>query len=188
MIVMVNGLIIKVFPIFEVVAVMNCLRFTAVLSVLILAACGFQPLYGDHSASTSEGIRASLNSIHIANIPDQPGQYLRNALIDRFYSDGRPRDRARYSLTVLPVSESRTELDITKTSDSTRAQLYLSTSIKLKDASGTELMDRALTAVTSYNILDSQFTTRVAEESARRQALDDLARQIETQVLLYFNR
>lgn len=154
----------------------------------LLCGCGFQPLYGEHSASTSAAVRDSLNSVYIANIPDQPGQYLRNTLIDRFYSSGRPGGAARYNLTLAPISESRTELDITKTSDSTRAQLYLSTMLVFKDTQGTPLMNRALTAVTSYNILDSQFTTRVAEESARRQALDDLARQVETQVLLYFKR
>ncbi len=163
-------------------------RFLALFAVFVLAACGFTPLYGDHSPSADASIRAELNSIYIGNIPDQPGQYLRNALMDRFYSTGRPGAGARYSLIIAPVAESRAELDITKTSDSTRAQLYLSTSMVLQDSDGVELMTRSLNAVTSYNILDSQFTTRVAEESARRQALDDLARQIEMHTLLYFNR
>ena len=163
-------------------------RFLALFAVFVLGACGFTPLYGDHGPSADAGVRTELNSIYIGNIPDQPGQYLRNALMDRFYSTGRPGADARYHLTVAPVAESRTELDITKTSDSTRAQLYLSTSMVLTDSGGAELMKRSLNAVTSYNILDSQFTTRVAEESARRQALDDLARQIETHTLLYFNR
>lgn len=161
--------------------------FMTFFAILALCGCGFQPLYGDHSPSADASVRAQLNNIHIGNIPDQPGQYLRNALIDRFYSAGRPAQTA-FTLSVNPVNESRTELDITKSADSTRAQLYLTSSIRLTDAAGNELMTRSLTAVTSYNILDSQFTTRVAEDSARRQALDDLARQIETHVLLYFNR
>lgn len=164
-------------------------RYFLVLSaVLALSACGFTPLYGDHSARAKPAVRAELNSIYIGNIPDQPGQYLRNALMDRFYSTGRPGAGARYTLNISPINESIAELDITKTSDSTRAQLYLSTSMTLKDDKGSDLMQRSLTAVTSYNILDSQFTTRVAEEAARRQALDDLARQVETHILLHFNR
>jgi LPS-assembly lipoprotein len=162
--------------------------FLLVLSLFLLSGCGFSPLYGDHSPAANASARESLNSIYIGNIPDQPGQYLRNALMDRFYSTGRPGADARYNLSVAPVVESRTELDITKTSGSTRAQLHMSTSMVLKDNGGKELVKRALNAVTSYNILDSQFTTRVAEESARRQALDDLARQIEMHTLLYFNR
>lgn len=157
-------------------------------AVLLLAACGFTPLYGEHSAGADKSVGAELGRIYIGNIADQPGQYLRNALMDRFYSTGRPGAQAAYNLSVATIGESRSELDITKTSDSTRAQLYLTTSMVLKDQQGQELLKRSLTAVTSYNILDSQFTTRVAEDAARRQALDDLARQIETHILLYFNR
>lgn len=160
----------------------------AALALFSVSGCGFQPLYGDHALSTSAAVRASLNEIGISNIPDQSGQYLKNALMDRFYSAGRPAADTRYRLVIAPVGESRRELDITKTSGSTRAQLSLSTKMLLTDAQGHELVSRQLNATTSYNILDSQFTTRVAEDSARRQALDDLARQAEAHILLYFNR
>lgn len=167
---------------------MNSLRFVILSCLLVLSACGFRPLYGNHSLSTTEAVREGLNAIDIMNIPDQAGQYLRNALMDRFYSQGRPGANARYKLDISPISESRTDLDVTKTSDTTRAQLRLATSLVLKDAEGTVLLERDLMAITSYNVLQSQFTTRVAEETARRNALDDLARQIEMQMLLYFNR
>ena len=55
-------------------------------------------------------------------------------------------------------------------------------------ASGREILRRKLTAITSYNILQSQFTTRVSENDARNSALNDLARQIETQMSLYLRR
>lgn len=153
-----------------------------------LSGCGFTPLYGDQSAGAKQTVRARLGSVYIGNIADQSGQYLRNALMDRFYTQGRPGAAAAYNLNVANITESRSELDITKTSDSTRAQLYLTASFVLADNKGAALLTRSLSAVTSYNILDSQFTTRVAEDAARRQALDDLARQIETHLLLYFNR
>ena len=82
---------------------MTAVRLLAFLSVFILAACGFQPLYGDRSAVNAPGVRESLNGIYISAIPDQPGQYLRNALIDRFYSSGRPGADARYNLTLSPI-------------------------------------------------------------------------------------
>ncbi len=163
-------------------------NLSIVMVLFLLTACGFRPLYGQYGAAGDQNVRAQLNQIHIANIADQPGQYLRNALMDRFYSSGRPAAGAAYTLSVAQIQQSRSELDITKTSDSTRAQLYLSTVMTLTNQRGEKLLARSLTAVTSYNILDSQFTTRVAEDAARRQALDDLARQIETQMLLYFNR
>lgn len=166
-------------------------RAAAFLALLFLCACGFTPLYGtggNADGTRSLSVQQGLDSVSIDNIPDREGQYLRNALMDRFYSAGRP-DDARYRLVIESVHETKTDLDITKSSDATRAQLRMNTLMTLTDrASGQELLRRKLSAITSYNILQSQFTTRVSEQNARENALDDLARQIEQQLALYFKR
>jgi len=154
---------------------------TPLVFITLLAACGFTPMYGQ---KTSTGF----NSVEISNIPDRTGQYLRNELIDRFYSNGRPSD-PRYTLSVVRLNESLSDLDITKTSNATRAQLRIDAVFVLKDnVSGQTVTQKSLRAVTSYNILSSQFTTRVSEQSARENALNDLAQQIETEVALYLNQ
>ena len=66
------------------------------------------------------------------NIPDREGQILRNHLIDRFHRNGIIQPY-RYILDATPIEESIRDLDITKTSDSTRAQLRLKTTITLRD-------------------------------------------------------
>ena len=161
--------------------------FLTVFSLFVLAACGFQPVYGVNKY-TATGTEDYLARIDIANIPDREGQYLRNALIDRFYRDGRPADPL-YRLSVRPVHETLVDLDITKSSDATRGQLRLDTGMSLTDArTGEILLERNLRSVTSYNILGSEFATRVSEDNARTNALDDIARQIELQLNLYFKR
>jgi LPS-assembly lipoprotein len=156
--------------------------------LLLLTACGFTPMHGKYSAQSSQAVQQNLAQISIANIPNREGQFLKNALIDRFYTDGRP-SNALYVLDIEPIDEILTDLDITKSSDATRAQLRLNTIINLKDkATNAVVLRRKLTAVTSYNILQSQFTTRVSEQDARENALNDLADQIERQLALYFNR
>ena len=153
--------------------------------MLFLAGCGFSPLYGTRGDNAA---KYHFDSIAIGNIPDQEGQYLRNALIDRFYQHGRPAD-PQYTLEVAKVRQRRRDLDITKSSSATRAQLRLDTKMTLKDnKTGETLLTRDLLAITSYNILQSQFTTRVSQDDAERSGLDDLARQIEQQLALYFNR
>ncbi|MCK6418959.1 MAG: LPS assembly lipoprotein LptE [Alphaproteobacteria bacterium] len=129
-----------------------------------------------------------LAQVEIGNIPDREGQYLRNLLIDRFYRQGRPAD-AQYVLQVSDLSESKTELDITKTADATRAQLRISLQMRLIDkAQQTVVLERPLHAITSYNILPSEFATRVTEQNARESALNELARQIEQRLSLYFTK
>lgn len=152
---------------------------------LLVSACGFRPLYGKAVNVDNSSVATTLAQVQIDNIPERAGQYLRNALIDRFYSAGRPVDPL-YTLQVTNLRESLTDLDITKSSSATRAQLRLESDIVLIDHRGAQTaMKRHLVSITSYNILNSQFTTRVSEEAARQTALDDMAGQIERHMALF---
>lgn len=163
------------------------LILTVLFMVLCLAACGFHPVYGVNKY-TSVGAETRLAAVQIGSVPNREGQYLRNALIDRFYRDGRPQN-ALYALKIEPISESQRDLDITIDADSTRGQLKLATDIKLTELStGKTLLERQVQSIASYNILASEFTNRVAEQNTRENALDDLARQIENFVVLHFKR
>ena len=53
---------------------------------------------------------------------------------------------------------------------------------------GQIVLTRPLLAITSHNVLESEFSTLVTEQSAREAALNDLARQIERQLSLYFSK
>lgn len=129
-----------------------------------------------------------LSQITIGNIPNREGQYLRNALIDRFYRDGYP-SQSRYTLNVGNINENIIDLDITKSADATRGQIKLSTQMTLTDLqSGEVVLTRPLRAIGSFNILTSEFATRVTEENARKNALDNLAQQIEQQIVLFLKR
>lgn len=162
-------------------------NFFLTLMVLALAACGFEPLYG-RNVNEPVGVENRLALVDIGNIANREGQYLRNALIDRFYRSGRPGDPL-YKLDVSDVRETLIDLDITKSADATRGQLRLDTKIVLSDArNGQVLLQRDISAITSYNILGSEFATRVSEDNTRLNALDDLARQIELQLNLYFKK
>lgn len=157
---------------------------------LALGACGFQPVHGNFGLNASENqtLRQTLQHVQIANIPDRNGQFLRNELIDRFYKDGRPTD-TRFELKISPIQETVSDLDLTKESDATRSQLKMNTDMRLVDKeTGEVVLSRALTAVSSYNILVSEFATRVSEQNTRENALNDIARQIELHLSLYFKR
>jgi LPS-assembly lipoprotein len=157
------------------------------IAVLSLSACGFHPVYGVNKY-TATGVEEHLSQIEIAGIPDREGQFLRNALIDRFYHTGRPA-HPLYTLSVTPISESTRDLDITIDSDTTRGQLALTTTMQLIDKkTGEAVLKRNLRSIASYNIIDSEFANRVSEANTRENALNDLARQIEEQLALYFKR
>lgn len=161
------------------------LKVFALTGLLVLAACGFSPMYGSGSSVSAP---EELNKVEIAIIPDAEGVHLRNALIDSFYHDGYP-SNPTYVLQMDKIREKISDLDITINSEATRKQIRLHTTLTLKNKETSEVvLSRELTALTSYNVLGSQFTTRVSESDAREAALNDLARQAETQVALYFKR
>ncbi|MCB1650848.1 MAG: hypothetical protein KDI46_02225 [Alphaproteobacteria bacterium] len=162
-------------------------RLLLIAPFLLLTACGFQPVYGVNKYEAT-GVENRLAQIEIGGIPDREGQYLRNALIDRFYREGRPQNPS-LRLQLTPVTESKSNLDITINADATRGQLLLATTMTLSDIkTGKKLLTRNLQSIASYNILASEFTNRVSEQNARENLLDDLARQTEQQIALYLKR
>lgn len=164
------------------------MRKLLVISCLLLASCGFSPVYGTLGTDKEYGQEDLLSYVTIGSIPDREGQFLRNALIDRFYRYGRPTN-PQYQLSLTPIEESVRDMDITENSDSTRGQLRLDTVIILSDIiTGEKLLERQLHSITSFNILSSEFANRVSEQNTRENSLNDLARQIERQLTLYFKR
>lgn len=161
-------------------------------TVLLLAgACGFQPVYKDGGSSLNIAqtpVKADLNSVSIAVIPDRAGQFLRNRLIDRFYTAGYPAN-PRYRLNVSHVDETIIEIGIDKDDAASRAQIRLAAPFTLTDIeTGAVVLQRTPRTTTGYNILPGQFTTFITEEDARKQGLNMLAGQIVTQLELYFGR
>ncbi len=162
-------------------------KLLTLFTLITLTACGFHPVYGINKY-TDIGVEQHLAQIQIANIPNREGQHLRNELIDRFYRNGRP-NAPLYTLSIENLHESISELDITKDADATRGQLRTTATIVLRDNRTSEtLINRPLIATASYNILSSEFTNRVSEQNTRENTLNDIARQAELQISLYFKK
>lgn len=154
---------------------------------LLTTSCGFTPLYGQHSGA-DYGNEDFLQHIAIDSIPNREGQYLRNALIDRFYRDGRPVD-APYILKINNLEIRRSDLDITQSSSTTREQMRLKADLVLVDKiTGENLLERRLSSTASYNVLESEFATRISRQEGQDNALLGMASQIEAQLVLYFQR
>lgn len=157
---------------------------------LLLAACGFQPVYKDGPSVQHEAyhsVRSALSSITVDIIPNREGQAVRNYLIDTLYTQGTPLN-PQYRLKISPIKEHIVEIGIDRDDEASRAQLRQETNMTLFDASNKAILSRTIRATTGYNILAGQFTTFVTEEDARRQAQKILADNITTQLELYFNQ
>jgi LPS-assembly lipoprotein len=150
---------------------------------LLLPGCGFQPLYGQGpDAALSE----PLTRVKIANIPDRPGQMLRNQLIDRFYRDGRPVD-PDYTLNI-GLAATKVKLGIQVDDTATRAQLILNANFNLTDPAGRVVFTQISRSIIDYGILQNQYASMVAEDDAFKRGINQVAQDITTRVTLYLAR
>jgi len=162
---------------FKVFILCLCLFAAAAVS-----SCGFEPLYAKKSIETS------LPDIDIANIPDRDGQYLRNLLMDRLYTHGRPAD-ALYQLKFSPLDKNLVYMGIEKNATATRSQMQIATHMELIEThSGKSLLQRDLKAVGAYNLLDNQLATLVSQQNTTESVLQELRDDALTELDLYFRR
>lgn len=150
------------------------------LLCLCVSACGFRPLY--QNTSTLAGGRTVLDNIGIVS-PNNTYtvQAVQNALIDRFYHQGTPQ-QTRYALSFQIIENTR-NLVIQRNDTSTRAQLVSSANYQLTDTESKKVIDQGtIRAVSSYNILPSQYATLVSQNDARDRNVRELADKITTRM------
>lgn len=158
----------------------------AVVLLLTLAACGFQPLYGQRGA-TGGSMADELAAVRIVPIADRTGQLLYNHLRDRLNPKGKPVD-PRYVLNIS-LTEEHKELAFRGDETATRANLKLVANYVLRRAvsdgeSGEDAIVTRGTAriTTSYDILDSQYATIISIEDARSRATRVLSDDIQARL------
>lgn len=155
------------------------------LGPLALGGCGFTPVYGSRGAATAPV--QQLAQVQIDPIPERTGQVLRNKLIDRFYESGRP-GNADYRL-VVNLSAAEEGLGIRRDATATRARLTVQANYELIEAKTGKVAYRTFSrAVVSYNLLEAQYATLVAQQDAYERALTELADDVRTRLALFFMR
>lgn len=153
------------------------------LSFLLLTACGFSPIYGDHGAD-EPAVTQALGGIYIESIPDQSGQFLRNKLMDRFYYQGRPATPTSYLSVSVQTTE--TDLGIQKDATATRSRMDMTAKYTLRDTNKKALVSGTAHSVASYSKLAAQYGTLATQRNANERALTEISEQIANHISLYF--
>ncbi len=154
---------------------------TIALLALIITGCGFKPIY-----ATPSGAAAPLNklvAIRSIRASDSILPFITSALKDRIVL--REGIAPKYDLYVV-ATERAERLAVQIDATVTRYNYRLSARYTLVDlATGERTRGRAK-AVTSYNIVSSQYSTLFAERAAQEKAARLLASEIERDLLLRF--
>ncbi len=157
----------------------------ALALLLALAACGFEPLYGNRE-QPGDAVFNDFHQTKVATIPERSGQMLRNALLDRMNYRGEPAQPA-YELKI-DLDETRRDVLVRSDEVATAADLTLAARYRLvSTADGRTLNEGTARSIVRYNVLASPYATLSSAEDARRRATVQLAEDIRARLGVYFN-
>lgn len=154
-----------------------------ILLALALPACGLHPLYeGGGSGTVARG----LAGIEIAPIAGKSGYLMTNALRDRLPDP--TGTAAKYRLEIK-LDDSIVGLGITRDNTVTRERRSLRARYQLVDAaSGETIVDATAGSDAGVDVVNSEYATIAAENSALENLTDIVADQIVTRIAVYTRR
>ncbi len=159
------------------------------LLALPLAGCGFSPLYDTGGATTS--VAQQLDTVEIQNIPERPGQILRDSLNTQFHAAGAPTTQL-YSLSVA-YNIATAGTGIQSDTSTTRVRFTATANWTLRPIGtpaftlATPLATGQATTEDALNTIDQQiFSQDLETDTVDQELATEIAQQIDTQVAAYF--
>jgi LPS-assembly lipoprotein len=176
----------------------------ALAAALVLAGCGWRPLYERPSASpTSGGVSTDLAKISIDPVVPESGldpltgssdslydsraaQLLQNYLKDALNPYGPP-SSAAYHLAIQLKQQTRAAASLGN-GTATREDLIMTAEYQLNDPKGQPVLNDVANIVTSYDILREPFMDLSSRRDAQQRAAQQIAQAIQTRLAVYLRK
>jgi LPS-assembly lipoprotein len=162
-------------------------HLSVAVAAVALAGCGFHPLYG--SGPTSGALQHTFAQIYVEPVYDlsvaNTGYDLRNKVID---SLGATSGGAQYHLK-MTLSSTSQGIALQNDASITRYNDTLTVTYSLVDATtGKEVTKGTETGLSAYNVVQSPYSTLVAQQDADRRVVEDISERIRLDLGVYFDR
>ena len=179
-------------------------RILAVAVLLLLAGCGWRPLYERPSPSpTSGGVAAAFAQISIdpvvpesqldpltgsdrALYDSRAAQMLQTYLKDALNPHGPP-SSALYHLAVQLKQQTRAAASLGD-GQATREDLIMTAEYQLNDGKGEAVLHDVANIVTSYDVLREPFSDLSSRRDAQQRAAQELAQAIQTRLAVFLRK
>ena len=150
---------------------------------LIASACGLQPLYGGGAGGAVAG---TLSHVEVAPIEGKAGWLMSNALRDRLAADGS--NAPRYRLDVK-LDDKIAGFGVRRDDSVTRERRTLRARYQLVDLNdGSVLLDATAGSDAGIDVVQSEYATIAAEDTALERLSGIVADQIVSRLAVYANR
>lgn len=160
----------------------HAIKSFALIGLLALSACGFQPLYATRDDGSS--VSQQLAEVSVSPQTDRVGQLVRNEIVRSTRPAGTQAED-RFYLRFEARSNSQTLID---TADTVHRRLAynLSTNFRLIDASTNKVIfsGRAFSRV-PYDRLDASFSNVQARVNAEEQAAKQVGQEMRTRLAAF---
>jgi LPS-assembly lipoprotein len=154
------------------------------VATLLVAGCGFHPLY---ARNDQDRFDADLASIKVNTIADRAGQQLAITLRDALNPTG-ARVATRYTLDVQ-LATATFDIGLRPDGTASRSEFAMTAKFVLMDARANMPVLRGTThSVSSYDVLTDDYATVVAAHSAEQHALREVGDDILTRLQLYLSK
>jgi LPS-assembly lipoprotein len=151
---------------------------------LLLAGCGWRPLYADPETRPAD---AALRAIRVEPITERIGQELELALRDTLNPNGIPTPQRYVLHTTLTIFQSN--LGVTSQGLPTVGKLDVYATFSLAElVTGHVLLSNTAHSADSFQILGNQYANVVAAEDARARIVGDLTQDIVTRLTFFLQR
>lgn len=163
--------------------------------VLMLASCGFEPLYVErhsderwyYKGNFDTSITNEISQIKVEPAGERVGQLVRNELLDSFTPKGIPaHPKYRLNLENIKVESSKQAMrdDIT----ATRERVEYKLDYTLTDASNGEVLVRGDSlALLGYDIMANPYSTTFSQKKIEEDAAKIMAADISLRIGAYFH-
>ncbi|CAN1541071.1 COG5468 Predicted secreted (periplasmic) protein [Sphingomonadaceae bacterium] len=156
-------------------------RFIApILLVMMLPACGLQPLY---SGGSKGAVAATLGTISVVAIEGKNGWLMRNALNDRLGTQNNVSTQFRLVVTLddrISGFGVRADDTVTRERRTLRARYQL-----ISTATGETVLDATAGSDAGIDVVSSEYATIAGENSALENLTQKVADQIVTRLSIY---
>ncbi len=153
-----------------------------VLLTLVLAGCGFTPMYATSGDGT--GLADQFSMVQVAPIPDRVGQVVQNGLMDRLNPYGPP-DAPLYRLEVT-LAEAVEGFGFRPDEAITRENLRLDATYRLVRTEDAKLvLEGNVHSNLAYDIVQSDFANFSAKQDAQRRTAEQVINIIVVRLGLY---
>lgn len=162
------------------------MRWLLLLSPVVLAGCGLQPLY---SAGARGPVADLLGDVRVAPVEGQAGWLVRNALRDRLVAaQGGEGVGQRYRLD-LKLDDSITGFGVRADDSITRERRTLRARYQLVDlGTGETVLDATAMSDAGIDVVSSEYATIAAEQSAQERLAQAVADQIVARLAVFARR